>query len=178
MYVTYFLPCHAHVKVYLEKCFGCTRTLRPGDEPVKVVMLRGDSSIGEMFYGLVRDGSMRFDNVISNNYKETCIILITEDVMLRIGMVLTKTNVRKFNRFVDKRFREEVNIILDAVTELGDAEINSLINDYIYPKYGMDEYVIAHETLRKSHARHRRRLKDLLGLGKRKYGKNVLSNEE
>jgi hypothetical protein len=117
--------------------------------------LRGDSLIGKYFFQLVKDPSEHQDTKCTHDYRETLTIKITEDIFLRRGYVLSKTDIRSFNNFVEDHLKQQAWKIIDTILEMNSGtKINEAI-DFVYEKYGMDENVWPYETIKKGYYRHR-----------------------
>jgi hypothetical protein len=150
--IIYHLPCKDHVKHYLEFCFGVKG---------KPVSIRNDSYIGKHFFLLVNDASDKRDSEFEIDvYRNTVPVKITQDMVLRKGCVLTKTNIRAFNTFVSDHFKSLIHAQLDTLCEIKGMQIKYAI-DLVYEKYDMDESILTHEAIRKDYQREKKRLKAL-----------------
>lgn len=155
------LPCKPYVKHYLQNCFGSP------------IYLRQDSQIGKYFFMLVEDVVQKYDKECKTDYKAIATIKITEDVFLKKGCVLTKTNIRKFNVFVEDHFKQQVFIILDTVTQISEMKIKEAI-DYMYDYFDMTESFLALDTVVKAYYREKRTRNTLLTLKINNSGRSVL----
>jgi hypothetical protein len=132
------------VKHYLEHCFGSP------------VYLRQDGVIGKYFFQLVEDANQEYDKECKNEYTSSVTIKITQSVFLRKGCVLTRTNTRNFNVFVEEYFKSQVYLILDTVNQINSMTIREAI-DYAYDRFDMSESVFPMDTLVKAYYRERQR---------------------
>lgn len=146
MTLTFDLPCKPYVKHYLEHCFGAP------------AYLRSDSMIGKYFFKLLENPDNRFDlNAESKHNTALCVFEIKEDVFLRKGYMLSPTNARDFNRFVEDHLKTQINQLLDLIGNFKGDQIKYAI-DIVYDKFDMDETVLPYETIKQSYYRYRKRL--------------------
>ncbi len=143
--VKYDFPCKAYTKHYLEFCFGSP------------VIMRNDSYIGKNFYRLVEDQYEHQDSKLKSLYDSVAVIIITQDVHMRKGFMLSKSGVAEFNHLVEDFFKKQINAMLLAKMDSG-VEINLAINNFIYPTFRMDESIMTHECIRKDFQRYRKKL--------------------
>lgn len=141
------LPCKYYVGHYLKTKFG------------NPVYMRRDSDIGKYFYSLIEDASEKRDKEYSP-HKNEIIVLITEDVFLKKGCVLTKTNIIAFNNYVEADLKKQINLVLDTLVEINDIQIKKAI-DFVYDRFDMDETIFPMETIIKQYYRDRKARKAL-----------------
>lgn len=141
--LTFNLPCKPYTKRYLENCFGSP------------AYLRQDSAIGKYFFQLVGEPTDDRASVINMEYTQMITIQITEAVFLQKGYVLSKTNIQKFNRFVEDHFKTQIHIMLNTLVEIQDIKIKDAI-DFVYDKFDMDETFFPLETIVKDYYRYRK----------------------
>jgi hypothetical protein len=116
--------------------------------------MRKDGAIGKYFYELVENPDVTQDYLCKKFHPCEVTIVVTENVFLRKGCVLTKTNQRKFHTFVEDYFKQHIYQVLDTVTEINDMQIKQAI-DFVYDKFDMDETIFAMETIVKAYYRER-----------------------
>lgn len=148
MKLEFNLPCKYYVGHYLKTEFG---------NPIN---LTHRSDIGRYFFSLVEDASEKREKEIVNGYKSSVVVIITEDVFLKKGCVLTKTNIVAFNNYVEDNFKKQINLVLDTLVEINEVQIKQAI-DFVYDKFGMDETVFPMETIVKQYYRKRKACKCL-----------------
>ena len=108
---------------------------------------------------MVEDASETREKTLKlDNYTSMIELKITQDMVLRKGCVLTKTNVRAFNTFVSDHFKTQIHAILDTLTDIQGMQIKKAI-EIIYDKFNMDEAIMTHEAIRKDYQRYKKRLK-------------------
>ena len=147
--IDFNLECKITVKHYLELCFGTP------------VLMRRDSYIGKYFYSLVDVPMQTEDSKILTKYETICTITISEKVFLRKGYVLSKTNQREFNCFVEDIFITQICRDLDALCKYKNEMVSKTIVNYIYETYGMDETIMSYDMIKKFYYRHRKRMEGL-----------------
>jgi len=144
--ITFTLPCKIYTKKYLENCFG---------NPIN---MRNDSFIGKFFFQLVEHPSVEHDLKVKLDYETEAVITITQSLFLKKGYILSKTNTREFNRFVEGYFKDQVRTMLDTMVEYNGVYITRAI-DSVYDKFGMDETVLPAEMIKKDYQRYKKRSK-------------------
>lgn len=82
-----------YVKAYLENNFGAPADIRQDAELMDVVCM------------MLREGSTRFDKVISANLSGQVELRISKDAFFRFGFTFTKTETLRFNSFLEKRIK-------------------------------------------------------------------------
>lgn len=143
--LTFNLPCKPYVKQHLINCFGSP------------AYLRGDSGIGKYFFQLVADPTEHQDTKCTHEYQEQITIRITEDIFLRKGYVLSKTNVRSFNNFVEDLLKTQSRNIIDTILSVNDGMKITEAIDFVYEQFNMDETVWPLETIKKDYYRYKKR---------------------
>ncbi len=151
--LTFNLSCKPYVKEYLENCFGSP------------AYLRQDSVIGKHFFMLVEDVSdlqaADAKKVSAHEYPATITIKITEFVFLQKGYVLTPTNQRNFNKYVEEHFKAQFFLVLDTITETSNVKIREAI-DYCYDRFDMSERFLPMDLIIKAYYRYRGRRNALI----------------
>lgn len=144
--LTFNLPCKDYTKHYLENCFG------------NPTYIRKDGVIGKYLFQLIDKNYTRREKEITfNGYNAECTILITEDVFLRHGYVLSKTNTQEFNRFVEEHFKAQIRTMIDVFIKY---ELRTFVEavDCVYDQFDMDETIFPFDTIKKDYQRYRKRL--------------------
>lgn len=148
MKLEFNLPCKYYVGHYLKTQFGNPICLTP------------KSDIGKYFFSLVEDASQKRDKEIVKGYQYAVTVIITEDVFLKKGCVLTKTGIQDFNNYVEGNLKKQINLVLDTLVEINEVQIKQAI-DFVYDKFEMDETIFPMETIVKQYYRERKARKGL-----------------
>ncbi|OFY87860.1 MAG: hypothetical protein A3F72_03025 [Bacteroidetes bacterium RIFCSPLOWO2_12_FULL_35_15] len=148
------IPAKPYVRKHIENCFGTP------------ALMRRDSAIGKYFYQLVGDPKTTKDKRIADcnaYYSDLITVKIVEEVFLRKGCVLTKTNIVEFNRFVECHLKMQMRIMIDTLMEIKKIKKKEAIL-FAYDKFNMDETVLPYETIKKDYYRHEKGLEPLVSL--------------
>jgi hypothetical protein len=146
--ITIEIPVKAYIKTWIETQIGT---------PAK---LSRENNIGKYLYQLMEDPTEKRDPDY-RPYKEMVAVKITEEVFLRKGYYLTKTNVIAFNTFVEEQIKSTVFNYIDALIDGSNRIKKKEAIEKALVKFGFDEWNWPYQSVKKAYDRHCKRSKQL-----------------
>lgn len=151
MIFTAEIPVKPYIKQYLEYNFG-----RPAH-------LTREKSIGKYLFELL-ERERRDRDKEYKGYTAVVTVRISEDIHIRHGSFLTKTNIINFNSFLEDHIKALMCIHVDAVIEGMTArdkkvKISEAI-EMFQEKFGFTEQTFGFETIKKAYYRYRKEEED------------------
>lgn len=144
--ITVEIPVKPYIRRWIELQIG---------KPAK---LSRDNNIGKYLYQLMEDPVDRRE-IDFPSYQEMIEIKITEEVFLRKGYYLTRTNIIAFNSFVEEHIKTTVFNYIDALIDgSGKIKKKDAIEKALL-KFGFDEWSWPYQSVKKAYDRHCNRLK-------------------
>lgn len=149
------VPVKPYIKSYLENRYG---------SPAK---LAGNDIIGNYFIKLLEDYSREQDKSIDiSYYSQKIIIAVNQDIVLRNGSYITKTNVRDFNRKVERIIKERIHDFLNAALKYSpNIQFKKAIDDF-REENGLPEHCFSYEAIKKDFYRYRKESNGLIRMRK------------
>ena len=136
------MPCSELVKFVLEKNFG-----RGKD---KHLYLDNTSTTGKFFYKCIENPCNKHDRDYKG-YPCSVTVIISENVFIKKGILLTPTDIISFNTFVTKLVYQAVWLYIEAREDASVKHVTAKrLMDEFCVKYGYSEDILSYERLKKA----------------------------
>lgn len=139
------IPCKSYIRCWIEKQYG---------KPAKISK---SNNVGKFLYQLMSDPQFKNDSDY-RPYRDIVTVSISEDVFLRKGYYITKTNTTLFNNFVEEQIKSTLFVYIDALKD-GTGKIKTkLAIEKALEKFGFGADDWPYESIKKAYDRHRKRV--------------------